>query len=301
MRRSRLYLGAALLLLGGAARGDQLSVLDRGAWRTWWQSGRAPARWPAAQSTLGRAVSWQSVRPGVELAELRVAARATLRFRLILLRVDSRRFDWHLVEQRDESAKPAWEIDSAPPVAAFAFNAGQFANGRAWGWVVRDGKQVQPPAVGPLSMAFVVDRAGSAKLIPPDEIEKHRDDAVLAFQSYPTLLAGDGIVPRALRKDDSGVDLHHRDSRLALGILRDGRVLLVLTRFDLGGGLLRPLPIGPNTPEMAAIMGALGCERAVMLDGGISSQLLVRAQSGPPRMWSAYRWVPLGLVATSRP
>src|SRR6185437_8179626 len=55
------------------------------------------------------------------------------------------------------------------------------------------------------------------------------------FQSYPTLLEGDGGVPAPLRAPASGtaaVDLGHRDARLALGNLRDGRLLVVLTRFD---------------------------------------------------------------------
>jgi exopolysaccharide biosynthesis protein len=36
------------------------------------------------------------------------------------------------------------------------------------------------------------------------------------------------------------------------------------------------LPFGLTTPEVAAVMGALGARRAVLLDGGISSQLLIR-------------------------
>jgi exopolysaccharide biosynthesis protein len=50
---------------------------------------------------------------------------------------------------------------------------------------------------------------------------------------------------------------------------------------DVAGGV----PLGPTTPEMAAIMGALGACDAVMLDGGISSQLLLRdpTRSAPLR------------------
>jgi len=110
----------------------------------------------------------------------------------------------------------------------------------------------------------------------------------------------DGVVPAALRREDAGVDLRHRDCRLALGVLRDGRILIALTRFDGLGGVLAPLPFGPTTPEMAALMGALGAQRAVLLDGGISGQLLVRDEDGATHLWEGWRRVPLGLVAFPR-
>jgi hypothetical protein len=46
-------------------------------------------------------------------------------------------------------------------------------------------------------------------------------------------------------------------------------------------------------------MGALGCRRAVLLDGGISGQLAVRESDGRLRSWSGMRYVPLGLVVTA--
>jgi len=49
-----------------------------------------------------------------------------------------------------------------------------------------------------------------------------------------------------------------------------------MTRFDVMGEAIGGFPMGPTTPEMAAIMGALGATDAVMLDGGISAQLLLR-------------------------
>jgi hypothetical protein len=53
-------------------------------------------------------------------------------------------------------------------------------------------------------------------------------------------------------------------------------------------------------PEMAAVMGALGCAQAVLLDGGLSAQLLVRDPAGAARAWPGTRRVPLGLVALPR-
>jgi hypothetical protein len=53
---------------------------------------------------------------------------------------------------------------------------------------------------------------------------------------------------------------------------------------------------------MAAIMGALGARDAVMLDGGISAQLVLRdPASGQRRRWPGWRKVPLALIAWPRP
>jgi hypothetical protein len=47
------------------------------------------------------------------------------------------------------------------------------------------------------------------------------------------------------------------------------------------------------------VMGALGCARAVALDGGISGQLVVRP-SGEVSRYPAWRRVPIGIVITPR-
>jgi exopolysaccharide biosynthesis protein len=96
------------------------------------------------------------------------------------------------------------------------------------------------------------------------------------------------------------VNLEHRDARLALGTLGDGRVLIALTRFDALGGSFGRIPFGLTTPEMAAVMGALGCREALALDGGISAQLLLRQKDGVVRTWPAIRSVPLGLIARTK-
>jgi exopolysaccharide biosynthesis protein len=173
-----------------------------------------------------------------------------------------------------------------------------------WGWVVLRGREFLSPGHGPLSTAVTVDHSGVLHWWPPDSIASLRRARGIedAFQSYPTLLEGDGEVPLPLRPATTagGVDLHHGDSRLAIGKLRDGGVLVALTRFDGLDGLLQAIPLGLTTPQTAALMGALGCSRAVMLDGGISSQLLVRDSTGGVRRWPGIRRVPLGLVAYVR-
>lgn len=47
-------------------------------------------------------------------------------------------------------------------------------------------------------------------------------------------------------------------------------------------------------------MGALGARHAVMLDGGISAQMLIRPQGGAGRQWRGLRPVPLALVVLPR-
>jgi exopolysaccharide biosynthesis protein len=107
-------------------------------------------------------------------------------------------------------------------------------------------------------------------------------------------------VPAALRTSGSGVDLAHRDARLAIGGTRDGALLLVMTRFAALGKAAETVPIGPTTPEMAAILGALGARQAVMLDGGISAQMVLRDPANGTRRWPGWRKVPLALIVRGR-
>jgi exopolysaccharide biosynthesis protein len=195
-----------------------------------------------------------------------------------------------------------WTIEHAPDSALIALNVGQFSDRGPWGWVVRDGHEVRAPGTGPLAPAVLIDSVGTVRIVPPDSIAlvRHTPGLALAFQSYPAVLMRDGDVPAQLFMEGSGVNLRHRDARLALGLLRDGRILIAMTRFEGLGGALSNLPFGLTTPEMAAVMGALGASRAVLLDGGISSQMMVREQNGDVRAWKGLRQVPLGLAGFAR-
>ncbi|MGZ8413487.1 MAG: phosphodiester glycosidase family protein [Gemmatirosa sp.] len=288
-----------------------LRVRDaRGAWQAWWRADRAPTRWTAADARVASAVQWRATAPGLEVAELELAAPgeggigALGRVRLVLARIDPRRHALQLVAGSPPGSP--WRIDDAPRDARLALNAGQFTDEGPWGWLVHAGRELQAPAVGPLSSALLVARDGTVRLadaaeLPVARAAAARGEIVEAVQSYPALLAGDGDVPAPLRAPDRGVDIAHRDARLAVGTLRDGRVLVVLTRFDaLGTGALSRVPLGLTVPEMAAVTGALGCARAVLLDGGLSAQLLVRDARGSAQRWPGLRHVPLGLVAVPR-
>ena len=74
-----------------------------------------------------------------------------------------------------------------------------------------------------------------------------------------------------------------------------------MTRFDALGEVAGSVPFGPTTPEMAAVMGALGACEAVMLDGGISAQMVLRDPSSGKRWrWPGLRKVPLALIVWPR-
>jgi exopolysaccharide biosynthesis protein len=258
-------------------------------------------------------VKWRVARPGLAWGTLRLAGTGEAwRIRAIVVSIDPRRFRLRLdAAVGDDGRAGPWTVDDAPRDAALALNAGQFtSDGGPWGWVVHEGREIRPPGSGPLAPAIVVDGAGAVRFVPPREIAALRNggapvaassSVVEAFQSYPTLLEGDGDVPAPLADTGRGLDLAHRDSRLAIGETRDGNLLVVITRFEGLGGTLESLPFGITVPETAALMGALGARQAVMLDGGLSGQLLIRpSPSATPLAWRGLRRVALGLVAVAR-
>jgi hypothetical protein len=282
---------------------SSLAVWTGKAWREWWRSDAAPDRWRGPHNAVAGAVSWRRAADGVEWGELRLAGTGEARrLRAVVVRIDPR-----VVRPRLDTAftaggeRAAWSVDDARPDAIVAVNVGQFVRTLPWGWVVLDGRQFLAPGAGPLATAVAVDSSGTVRWIGPDSLEDSnvRRGAVSAFQSYPTLLNGDGEIPPPLREPGRGIDVEHRDARLGIGALSDGRLLIVLTRFDALGESLGSIPFGPTIPEFAALMGALGARQAVALDGGISGQLLVRAADGI-HAWRGLRKVPMALVATKK-
>ena len=306
--RVTVALAAAAVLGGGAIGGvgggaaspeDALAVRAGGRWVTFWRRDAAPARW-SGDASLADRIAWQPGADGIEWGELQLrGASEAWRTRVVVARLDPRRIDLSLAPAFTEGR--TWTVDDAAADAALALDAGQFRHELPWGWVVSGGKEVLRPQYAPLAGAVVVDAAGRVRVVAPDsvELERGRGTAREAFQSYPMLLQ-DGAVPASLRTAGLGVDLGHRDARLALGTLDDGRVIIALTRFDALGETLGRVPFGLTTPEMAAVMGALGCRQALLLDGGISGQLRLRDGDGSTRTWPGTRSVPLGLVGRSR-
>jgi hypothetical protein len=221
--------------------------------------------------------------------------------RVLAVRIDPAHVTFTLdTATRDRGTRGAWSVDRLPPGAFLAANTGQFIGGITWGWVVQDGVETNAPGTGTLGMAFAIDSTGTPALLTPAELPIARGHVQLAIQSYPALLTGEGDLPWELQAPGRGVDFDHRDSRLAIGMLADGSVIIALTRFTGLGPGGETLPWGPTIVEMADFMRALGCRRAMMLDGGISSQMSLRYADGSVRQWTNWRKVPMGLVVTPR-
>ena len=276
-----------------------LAVRDGPNWVTWWRHDTGPMRWEGDAPLANRMV-WRRGAAGLEWGELQLRGAAEAwRTRLIVARLDPRQLDFSLVPAFTRHA--SWTVANADSGALVALDAGQFRGRLPWGWVVTNGREILPAEYAPLAGAVVVDGSGGVTIVASDSVaaERARGRAREAFQSYP-MLQRDGEVPPALRSPDMGVDLRHRDARLALGTLEDGRVIVALTRFDALGPALGRVPFGLTTLEMAAVMGGLGARHALMLDGGISSQLMLRESNGARRTWPGSRGVPLGLEAHSR-
>lgn len=295
----------ALCMLSGRANAQRDATLEvrmHGEWRTWWNGAHAQARWTTRLAMIDSAITWRRGMTGVDYGELEISApREAWRTKVVIARVDPRKVQFALEAAIGDGGTSAkWTVDSAADDAILAVNAGQFEDASPWGWVVHGGREARPPRTGPLSSAVVFEAGGGVTLVDARDIAavRNADVAYEAFQSYPTLLTGDGDVPQPLITG-AGIDVNHRDSRLAIGELRDGRLLFVLTRFDGLRGVAAAAPLGLTVPEMSALMGALGCRRAVSLDGGLSSQLMVRTPAGVQK-WSGWRKVPLGLVAVPR-
>jgi hypothetical protein len=299
---------ACLVPLASAVRAaglppSKLEVLDGARWVPWWDSTSAPAAWRAADPAVAMAVVWRPAAAGMEWGELELGGTGEAwRLQIVLIRLNPARLRLELVSAcREAGTLPDWSLDRLPSGAVLGVNAGQFTGGQPWGWLVRNGRVEQPAAIGPLSMAFSVQADGRAGFVPVEQIPADGCGSTRdGFQSYPVLLRRDGEIPPQLATPGAGVDLAHRDARLAIGALRNGRLLIALTRFDAVGTALGSLPFGPTVPETAAVLGALGCREAVMLDGGISAQLAVRDAGGALRTWRGWRKVPLALVAYPR-
>lgn len=250
---------------------------------------------------IAAATLWQPVRPGVWVREMRMAEHGALSVvRVTAVRLDPAAVRFALDSAtRDYGTRGAWTVERLPPNGLLAVNTGQFIGGVPWGWVVSDGGETSAPGQGRLAMSFVVDSAGAASLLVPADVEAARGHVRLALQSYPALLI-DGELPWELRAPGRGANLDHRDTRLAIGTLADGSVVVAITRLNVLGSTGETLPWGPTVIEMAEFMRSLGCRRAMLLDGGISSQLAFRDRDGSIRRWTNWRKVPLGLVVTSR-
>jgi phosphodiester glycosidase len=310
MRRplhAALLFGAVLLAgaLAGARPGSAgdpaggLAIKAGERWVTFWRPETAPVRWTGAAPLADR-IAWRAGARGIEWGEIVLrGAQEAWRTRIVVARLDPRRLELSLAAAFTEDRR--WTVADAGTDAALALDAGQFRGSLPWGWVVSGGHELLKPQDAPLAAAVVVDSSGAVRIVPPGGVAAARAGRGVreAFQSYPMLLDR-GVVPAPLSEPGRGVEVQHRDARLALGTLDDGRVVVALTRFDALGETLGRIPFGLTSQEMAAVMGALGCRDALLLDGGISGQLMVRDAAGTARAWPGTRSVPLGLIGRVR-
>ena len=280
------------------AAGLPSSVLARamgtGGFMTIWRSESAPVTYADGGAPLRGTPIGDALPAGIALEQVRLRGSGEAHWTDVVgLRMAPGAVRLALDTAFDHGRRN-WTIARAPRGALAAVNAGQFEADLPWGWVRLDGRDFLPAGRGPLVSTLAIDSAGRLSLThggsaPPVP-------ARWGFQSYPTLLVG-GTVPLALRSAGLGLDVAHRDARLAIGTRSDGTVVVAMTRFAGLGRGLGVLPFGLTTPEMAAVMGLLGVREAVLLDGGISAQLMVQPASGRASSWPGLRSVPLALVA----
>lgn len=277
----------------GALPSSALSVRANDGWRVFWNSESAPVSFDTSRAALSKLVTWHRGMRSVEWSDLELAGTGEAwRTRLIVARIDPSRATIEL-DTAFSGTRAAWRVDRARAGVALAVNAGQFVQSMPWGWVMLDGHQFLPPGEGPLATTVSFSYDGGVHFTHGSTPPAH--GVRWAFQSYPTILAN-GDVPEPLRQAGCGVDVGHRDARLAIGVDARGRLLIAMTRFDAFGVALSSVPFGVTTPEMAAVMGSLGARDAVLLDGGISAQMVFHDASGALHRWPGIRAVPLALI-----
>jgi len=264
-----------------------------------------PARVGMGNRALRDALRWEDGAAGIRVARLDLRAGAFgIAVQAIVVRADPARLRFAL--QRgvaDNGMTGTWTIDSLPRRAVLGMNAGQFKETGPWGWLVVRGEELRNPLRAPLAIGIRIDTTGRLRWVPPAHEAEWRHDpgTAYAFQSFPYLYFDRQLSP--VLRDGGTTDLGHRDARLVLAEADDGATLFVLTRYAGLGTLTERVPIGLTTPECVALLAALGARHAVMLDGGVSAQLLLRdgAGAGVERRWAGLRRVPLALVAEPRP
>jgi peroxiredoxin len=119
--------------------GWSLEVHDGAGWRTWWRSDSAPDAWRGPVQAVLDATNWTPIARGADLGEVVVSGGGRgLRTGWCWGDSTGFRVVWRSHARRPRAAQPGQSIRRGRRRAAF--NAGQFAGGRAWGWLVRDGR-----------------------------------------------------------------------------------------------------------------------------------------------------------------
>lgn len=204
-------------------------------------------------------VKWETVKPDLEYRTIRCIGDAD-DIDLHVVNIDPRK--WKLdtaVSARGTYAKSvASEHD-----AAFAVNANFFDRARQpLGIIVRSGKEVQAPRSTSWQSIFLVTESGRPRIVLPNEWGKHRNDAWMAVQAGPRLVANGHTV---------NLRPNYTAPRVGVCIQWDRDLLFFAT----------PATKKFHVTEIARIarrkedQGGLGCRDAMLFDGGHSVNFFV--------------------------
>ena len=220
--------------------------------------------------------------------------------RVVALRVDPAVFRFRLTA-RIHGVFPGWSVHQAPDRAVVATNTGQFTGITPWGWVVMRGMEESVRQAAdrcPLHIAW--DATGRVH------------GGSRPTESTPSVLAEGLRRPGSPTRRCSTCGARSRARSVSVGLAwtstittdgsrsecsRTGESILSITRSAAWATLIprcstRPYPRRDGRGDA----GAAAASGAVSLDGGVSAQMLLRA-NGRRQVWRGWRSVPLGLVA----
>lgn len=277
MRRGLLIAASVLLALGalGWWQQDRLigefRILGRrgalawemnGQWRSVESEDRRRRSWGPHDAFLLDGLAFDVLEPGLELATLRYRRDPNPAVHdLLVVRVDPEDWDFRVFGDEDFSRRGILEHAGAANVAV---NASFFAEEGPVGLVLQDGG-VRVPQGSARAAHFLVDplygpRVDNRKGASLEGVEH-------GVQGFPAIMSG-GETFSYMRVGGRGFPVHELSRRTAVCVDWDGQVVFAVTDTPLNGLTLN---------ELATVMGGLGCEDAMGLDGGSSTALYVRA------------------------
>ena len=238
---------AVLLLLAAACSDSERATATAGAE----DAAQAAPGDGEAESVCD--VGWREVEPGLRERSLCAGSDATLH----QVEVDPTRWTLDAARVAPNTA-PAVARDSG---ATFAINANFFdPSGRPLGVIVSGGALLQRPHPVSWQSIFYVTSDGKAAIVLPERWAAVRDDAVMAVQAGPRLVA-DGRGTGATRGNPS--------LRSGVCLTADDRVIFFVTTMS------RLYDVDEMTAlaALAEDRGGLGCQDAMLFDGGPSAQM----------------------------
>ncbi len=213
----------------------------------------------AAASAAGEPGRFSPVAPGIEYASFERRSDDVETFQIHAFKVDLEVAELHLVSGGGSSPRRTVEKIAAPYPAVVAVNASFFdAEGRAIGLGVSDGQLLA--AGRRQSWGALVVEGKKARIVLGSDIQDYRAYRLIV-QGIPRLVVG-GNVQRL--KPQVAV-------RTAVCAAASSVVIVVATKVETND-FARFLADAPDK-------GGLGCSDALNLDGGPSTQLVVRLPS----------------------